>query len=453
MEELLRKSAVLHDSSPGEQTISGPSPITRSLSGTHGEGNPWIPRSASLIPSTQTTNNPESDFRVALPTHDHREPDLSALGDNAVDLLDLSFRLHTAPELGSFPLPAPQQLPTKVVAMELVKETFSSYIKFLPLFDEEDFLQEFQLKYATSNPGDPGWWASINVVLSLAHRLRAMRSTDSTDTNTRAEGYFQNALAVVSELNVSYRSLSAIQALVGMASILQGTPNPEPSSVLVAAALRLAQNMDLHRECSNSGLTTSQAEQRRRVFWMAYILDKDISIRLERPFSQDDDDMDVQLPSKTRCEISEHEIETCSVSLLNYRIGLAVIQGQVYKLLYSIQARRQAEPQRAITARDLNSSLSYWKSIAQPEMPEESKILSGGHLSGEMIHKVVLRLTYIHCLAMIDRHLPPMTQSSFDQDSTRSELLLYPESACLSESRKAIRLLDLIPHGDRACVW
>lgn len=215
--------------------------------------------------------------------------------------------------------------------------------------------------------------------------------------------------------------------------------------MLVAAALRLAQAMNLHRECSDSSLTESQAETRRRVFWKVYILDKDISLRTGRPFGQDDDEMDVRLPSNTT-----HEPR--NVELFNYRIGLAVIQGQVYKQLYSIRAGRQSETQKAVAAHELSFLLSYWKSNAQLDSPEDSTILSGHQLSGEMIHKVVLQLTYIHCLAMIDRHLPPTSQSPSDQQLTRSELL--PQGTlCLIESRKAIRLIEAIPEGDRACVW
>lgn len=247
-------------------------------------------------------------------------------------------------------------------------------------------------------------------------------------------------------LNVSNRGLSAVQALAGIACILQGTPNPEPASMLVAAALRLAQAMNLHRECSDPDLTKSQAETRRRVFWKVYVLDKDISLRTVRPFSQDDDDMDVRLPSNT-------SLESCNVDLFNYRIGLAVIQGQVYKQLYSIQAGRRTEIERAVAAQELSSLLSYWKSSAQLESPEDSTMLSGCQISGEMIHKVVLRLTYIHCLTMIDRHLPPTARSPSNQELSRRELLLPPGSLCLAESRKAIRLIETIPQGDYSCVW
>ncbi|EHK24943.1 uncharacterized protein TRIVIDRAFT_30636 [Trichoderma virens Gv29-8] len=353
---------------------------------------------------------------------------------------------HYAPDLRSVSLPARQRLPTKTVALELIQETFNNYNRFLPLFDEEDFLREFQLKYSTSNPGDAGWWACLNVVLSIAHRLRAIRALDPTQEHILASGYVQNALSVVSELNVSDRSLSAVQALAGMACILQGTPDPEPAAMLVAAALRLAQAMNLHRECSSPGLTDSQAEKRRRVFWKVYILDKDISLRTGRPFGQDDDDMDVRLPSNA-------SLEPGNLDLFNCRIGLALVQGQVYKQLYSVQAGRQTAAQRAIAAQELSSLLSYWKFSAQLELPEDSTISSGLQLSGEMIHKVVLRLTYIHCLTMIDRHLRPMPQSSSNQELSRSEKLSPPGSLCIAESRKAIRLVEAIPQGDCSCVW
>ncbi|KAI3546175.1 fungal specific transcription factor domain-containing protein [Colletotrichum abscissum] len=336
------------------------------------------------------------------------------------------------------------QLPIKAVALELVKETFNNYNRFLPLFNEEDFLREFHLKYSTSNPEDASWWACLNVVLSIAHRLRGLRTLDQTHENNLADVYTKNALGVVSELNVA--SISAVQALVGMACILQGTPNPELASMLVAAALRLAQAMNLHREASDPTLTEKQAETRRRVFWKVYVLDKDISLRTCRPFSQDDDDMDVRLPSNIK-------LETCNVELFNHRIGLAIIQGQVYKQLYSIRAGRESEAQRAIAAQDLSYVLSYWKSSAQLEPLENSLISSETQIAGEMIHKVVLRLTYIHCLTMIDRHLSPTTRSPPDQEISWSGASLLPSSLCLAESRQAIRLIEAIPHGDCSCIW
>ncbi|KPM42195.1 hypothetical protein AK830_g4308 [Neonectria ditissima] len=441
-----RKSAVPDNSLRTSQTTSAVSPNTGTLITSSNQSNPWMSTSEWEIPSPEQTTNAGFDLGFAFRADDHGEPDLSTFGGYVIDPLAETLWPHPTPELRPVSPSTRQQLPTKAFALELVKETFNNYNRFLPLFDEADFLREFQLKYSTSNPGDAGWWACLNVVLSIAHRLRSLRALDPTHENNLAGGYVQNALGVVSELNVSNRGLSAVQALVGMACILQGTPNPEPASMLVAAALRLAQAINLHRECSDPTLTESQAEIRRRVFWKVYVLDKDISLRTGRPFSQDDEDMDVRLPSNT-------SIEPRNVDLFNYRIGLAVIQGQVYKQLYSIRAGRQAETQRAIAAQELDSLLSYWKSNAQLDSPEDPTMSPGCQMAGEIIHKVVLRLTYIHCLTMIDRHLPSTARSPSDQQLSWPDLLLPPGSLCLAESRKAIRLIEAIPHGDCSCIW
>lgn len=438
----LGKPTVPDINSCKEQTTPAALLNTAALIKSPNGSNPWVPESKPQTPSPKQTSNLGFNLGVTFRVDDHNEPDLSMPGVYKTDRM----WPHPAPELHPVSLPAHQQLPTKAVALELIEEAFSNYNRFLPLFHEEDFLREFQLKYSTSNPGDAGWWACLNVVLSIAHRLRAIRTLDPTQEYILACGYVQNALSVISQLNVSDRSLSAVQALAGMACILQDTPDPEPAAMLVAAALRLAQAMNLHRECSSPGLTESQAEKRRRVFWKVYILDKDISLRTGRPFGQDDDDMDVRLPSNT-------SLEPGNLDLFNCRIGLALVQGQVYKQLYSVRAGRQTATQRAIAAQELSSLLSYWKSSAQLQLPEDSAILSGLQLSGEMIHKVVLRLTYIHCLTMIDRHLPPTAQSSSDQELSRSEPLSPPSSLCVAESRKAIRLVGAIPQGDCACVW
>ncbi|KAF3062500.1 hypothetical protein CFAM422_010661 [Trichoderma lentiforme] len=438
----LGKPTVLDISSHKEQTMPATFLNTTALIKSPNGSNPWIQESGPQALSSEHTNNLEFNLGATFRASDHNETDWSTLGSYVTDRM----WPHSAPESRPISLPARQQLPTKAVAEKLIEETFSNYNRFLPLFHEEDFLKEFHLKYSTSSPRDAGWWACLNVVLSIAHRLRAIRTLDPTQEHILAYGYAQNALSVVSELNVSDRSLSAVQALAGMACLLQGTPDPEPAAMLVAAALRLAQIMNLHRECSSPGLTESEAEKRRRVFWKVYILDKDISLRTGRPFGQDDDDMDVRLPSNGN-------LEPGNLELFNCRIGLALVQGQVYRQLYSVRAGRQTAAQRAIAAQELSSLLSYWKSSAQLEILEDFAAFPGFQLSGEMIHKVVLRLTYLHCLTMIDRHLPPTSQPFSNQELSRSEPMSPPGSLCVAEARKAIRLIEAIPQGDCACVW
>ncbi len=59
------------------------------------------------------------------------------------------------------------------------------------------------------------------------------------------------------------------------ALFLQGTPNPQPSFFLVAAAIRLAHSIGLHKRGSGFGLNSAESEQRKRVFWIAYMVDRE----------------------------------------------------------------------------------------------------------------------------------------------------------------------------------
>ncbi|KAF4978074.1 hypothetical protein FZEAL_5500 [Fusarium zealandicum] len=335
--------------------------------------------------------------------------------------------------LGPFSLPTFQGLPTRLVALELVKDAFRSSNNAFPLFDEQSFLQQLENQYPSSSPSDPAWWACINVVLAIAHRFRSMRNLETEYENTQACGYLHSNGIVVSGLNVLHHSLPAVQALV-----------------FTASAVRLAHAMGLHRKTQSMGFTPAETEQGRRVFWTAYFLDKDISLRMGQPFTQDDDDMDAELPTENITELRVCSGEPCSVDFFRCRIGLAIIQGQFYQRLYSVQASWKSEVQRETAAQELHSILSYWKRGVKIDFYDDSLVPFQAHLKPDIVHLLILRFTYLNCLIMIDRHLPAKEQSSVDASSESPEPL---ERVCIYESRKAVRLIQTTPHGDYACVW
>jgi len=66
-----------------------------------------------------------------------------------------------------------------------------------------------------------------------------MKTENNKIEDVRACGYLQNALALVGELLMLKNELMAVQALLGMAILLQGTLNSEPSSILISIAVKL----------------------------------------------------------------------------------------------------------------------------------------------------------------------------------------------------------------------
>jgi len=69
--------------------------------------------------------------------------------------------------------------------------------------------------------------------------------------------------------------LTCIDWVIAQALFLQGTPNPQPSFFLVAAAIRLSHSIGLHKRGSGFNLNPNEVEQRKRVFWIAYMLDRE----------------------------------------------------------------------------------------------------------------------------------------------------------------------------------
>lgn len=312
------------------------------------------------------------------------------------------------------------------------------------------------IEYSETDFNDPANWACINVILALAHRFDALKSSDNIREDHKAWGYFQNALSVSTELSMLHSNLPAVQALLGIALIIQGAPNTTPFSSLLSATIKLAHSMGLHRREPPPGLSVADNELRKQVFWTAYFIDKDLSIRIGQPPNQDDDEMDVELPFQ---DVTRSRWAGSSDGLRDYlaRIELAKIQGQVYKRLGSTKSTHQSILERANAVREINAALNRWKStvpldfegeyfVPTAEMPEISPSM----------HTVTLRLTYFKTAKTIHSLTAPMREELSGRQTSIGAFRTYTPpvpASFVDEARKAIKLLHVTPREDYGCIW
>ncbi|KAJ8123252.1 hypothetical protein ONZ43_g753 [Nemania bipapillata] len=195
-----------------------------------------------------------------------------------------------------FHRPVFRKLPPKPEALSLLQDYFENFNCIFPLFHQPTFMHLVERQYSSNPYEGSGWWASLNCVFAIAHRLRVMSNLVPQEEDEKAWAYIKNAMGVFSELAMRNTDLLSVQALLGIALFMQGTPNPQPSFILVAAAIRLSHSIGLHKRGTGFNLNPIEIEQRKRVFWIAYMLDKDLCLRSGRPPAQDDDDMNVDLP-------------------------------------------------------------------------------------------------------------------------------------------------------------
>jgi len=109
-----------------------------------------------------------------------------------------------------------KQLPPKAEALSLLEDYFVNFNCMFPLFHEPTFMHLVDKHYSRDPYEGSGWWASLNVALAIAHRLRVMSNLVPQEEDQKAWGYLKNALAVQTELTMRNTDLLSVQALLGM---------------------------------------------------------------------------------------------------------------------------------------------------------------------------------------------------------------------------------------------
>ncbi|KAL2417669.1 ABC-transporter-regulating transcription factor [Exophiala dermatitidis] len=354
-------------------------------------------------------------------------------------------------------------LPPKEEALSLFKDFFENFNCMFPLFHEPTFMHLVEKQYSKDPYEGSGWWASINVALAIAYRIRVMSNVVPHEDDQKAWLYLKNAMGVIAELTMRNTDLLSVQALLGMALFLQGTPNPQPSFFLIAAAIRCSHAIGLHKRGSAFNLNPIEVEQRKRVFWIAYLLDKDACLRSGRPPAQDDDDMNVDLPSEDPPDnIGNVPLADGKgkINLFRLMCEFAIISSRVYRQLYSVRASKQSDGELLNTIGELDKELEAWKDSIPIDFRPEHEIKTSH--TPLILHIVVLHFSYYNCLTTIHRmsvHHGYWTSrlSDFAIQGLNARPLnprVFSSAAlCVSAARASIHLIKYIPQGDFACVW
>lgn len=362
-----------------------------------------------------------------------------------------------------FHRPVFRPLPPKPEALSLLQDYFENFNCIFPLFHQPTFMHLVERQYSSNPYEGSGWWASLNCVFAIAHRLRVMSNLVPQEEDEKAWAYIKNAMGVFSELAMRNTDLLSVQALLGIALFMQGTPNPQPSFLLVAAAIRSSHSIGLHKRGTGFNLNPIEIEQRKRVFWIAYMLDKDLCLRSGRPPAQDDDDMNVELPDADPADhIGNIPLANGKGKMNLFRVmcELAVIESSIYKRLYSTKATKLSDGELLHTIGELDKQLENWKDNIDIDYRPEHEI-KASH-TPLVLHIAMLHFSYYNALTTIHR-------MSIHHGFWTSRLANYAiqglnarplnprvfssAALCASAARATIALLKYIPQGDFSCVW
>jgi hypothetical protein len=216
---------------------------------------------------------------------------------------------------------------------------------------------------------------------------------------------------------------------------------------MTAAAGRLANTLGLHRRLDGFGLDPEEVEQRRNVFWIFYMIEKNISHNLGRPSVINDDDIAVDLPPKNNESVSTSD-GAKMYGTFQDQITLSIIGSRIYSELYSASSQTKSETERMKVLGKLDDHLQRWRDSIPIDIRPEHPI-SCSH--GQFVPVVMMHFTYLHAVILL--HRVPVHQESFkdrelEEKNQDPRLRLNPrlyasQLLCLAAARRSVQLLDL----------
>lgn len=265
-------------------------------------------------------------------------------------------------------------LPSLQESLPIVEHYFSTCNHFVPIFDERKFKLMLNDWYLTQGNRDNATWAAINVVLALSLQQRLQHDDTSRNKRTMMTRCLNNTRSVITDLVTRKDDLKGIQVLLGLSVFLTGSPEVELVPTLVASAVKLCQWLGLYRKLGADHLDHREAKERERVFWITYVLDRDISLRTRVPCLIQNHDLDMEMPG------FEDTADTVGIligsegrSWFNFfrcRVHLARIQGLVYDWVFSLPAERLSPSEKYDNMNRIATMLRDWRNA----IPEEYKV-------------------------------------------------------------------------------
>ncbi|KAH8152327.1 uncharacterized protein LAJ45_03754 [Morchella importuna] len=200
-----------------------------------------------------------------------------------------------------------EPLPSRQVVRKLVNDYFDRINCVIPIFSRSRFSTELAMFQQNGHRASPSWLISLHSILALALLFNPVNEPVAERKAAEKTGLalFRTGCRHVPKVLFCNRDISGMQALLVTILFLWETHSTEGCFTLLGVAVSIGTEIGFHRCGTQLGLQEeSEVELRRNVFWSAYILDKDMSLRIGRPSSIADEDINSDFKTwKVGCEL------------------------------------------------------------------------------------------------------------------------------------------------------
>lgn len=309
------------------------------------------------------------------------------------------------------------KLPSEYIVRHGIDVYLATFNSVLPLFHPQCLYRTVDNWYRQPSDSqrrqhDPASWAAINVALGLAQCHGHGNLNPAAAQAMSVSGCLENAQSVLAEILAEDMDLQHVQILLGLGTLFLGArpDDVRAAMMFVSTAMRLAQAMGMHRRDYYEGTAPPEAIQRRRVFWIAYILDRDVAARTRQAPIQQDADMDLDLPPDEDAgyvlvgEDTDVVTARFGFNLFRARVELAQIQGRVYDCAMSVRASRRVPGESARLAQSIRLSIQQWKARLPAALSVDALSLSSQadtDSNDNSVSYLPAVMCYMHCLIIM----------------------------------------------------
>ncbi|CEG84917.1 hypothetical protein RMATCC62417_18660 [Rhizopus microsporus] len=252
-----------------------------------------------------------------------------------------------------------------------------------PLINKVEFLEQYYFQ----NPSAPDEYL-LYAIAYIGSQLFTPKESEMAESDMVQikECLKDKAFQI---LGIAYKRpyVSTVQSLLVLTSHVIDDQDADDEDtghwIIAGLAIRLAQDLGLHIDCSQWKIPPYEIELRRRIWYTCYFVDRWIGAQLGRPLSIIDDDFDVILPTpyeletkvaRTRSEITPILLVEADAALqqrlpvynhFSYLVTLTHILGQVLIGQYSTLNKRNRSVE---FVNCMEQNLHMWRQSLPKEM-------------------------------------------------------------------------------------
>ncbi|CAO3689252.1 unnamed protein product [Rhizopus stolonifer] len=335
----------------------------------------------------------------------------------------------------------PYDLPPSDLSKHLLDLYFTHFYPLIPLLHKKTFLIALENEDVNQRPP----LLLMNAIYAVASRVSPdiRVRTNPNLPDTAGDIFLERARQLLDQEWDDYK-VSTVQSLILLSSHQNGALKNIRGWLYSGLAFRMCQNLGLNRNCDAWNLSNAEKEERKRVFYCSFVIDRLSCAMHGRAPMIDERDYDAPYPS----EIDEDDRHNTPTIMDNFHqlIKLCEILGDILCQMYMVKGRRHlstlSSPDSVISK--LDRALNNWMS----KLPPSIQYRPPNTRTAEKLPPPKLEVCQTHMLfytTLILLHRPFIPGPT--QKVTTS---VFPSaSICTFAANKILDIVECLLAGDR----